>query len=147
MNFNFKAVSLAGRLFYTWLYPSEVISLGWLEEMPKPLDHYTSQELQRSKIKRNKTKQKKNDVGVSRWPRWAFKLRAVQYAHLGMYHQIISSSLLPRYSEKAIFNRLVYTASQNCVQTHTHPKNEKQQISPRTWHISTQNSQCPSRHS
>lgn len=53
-----------------------------------------------------------------RSPRWAFKLRAVQYAHLEMYHQMISTSLLPRRcSEKAIFDRVVYTVSQNWVQT------------------------------
>lgn len=57
------SVSLAGRLFYTLLYPSEVIPLGWHEEMPKPVDHYASQELQRSKIKRNKQKNQKIDVG------------------------------------------------------------------------------------
>lgn len=50
------SVSLAGRLFYTWLYPSEVISLGWHEETPKSVDSYAFQELQRSEIKRNKKK-------------------------------------------------------------------------------------------
>lgn len=58
------SVSLAGRLFYTWLCPSEVIFIGWYDETPKPLDHYTSQELQKSKIQRNK-QTKKIDVGVS----------------------------------------------------------------------------------
>lgn len=113
------SVSPAGRLFYTWLYPSEVISLGWHEETPKPVDSYAFQELQRSEIKKNKKKKtQKIDVGSAgddRWPRWAFKLSAVQYVHLEMY-QMITTSLLPRtYSEKAIFNRLVYTVSQNCI--------------------------------
>lgn len=36
-----------------------------------------------------------------RWPRWAFKLRAVQYVQLETYHQMIIKPLLTRrYSEK-----------------------------------------------
>lgn len=99
-----------------------------------------------------KKKTQKIDVGSAgddRWPRWAFKLSAVQYVHLEMY-QMITTSLLPRtYSEKAIFNRLVYTVSQNCIKRQSiwaisrkKKKKKKQCTSPRIQHvISTRNSQ------
>lgn len=42
--------------------PSEVISLEWHEETPKPLDHYASQE---QNPKNKQTNKEKIDVGVS----------------------------------------------------------------------------------